>query len=94
MAILFARAQEEAERGNLPRADRYAQLARRLGMRYNVPLPAPYRRLCCRSCGAYLAPGPAATVRLRRARVIVTCKACGRISRYPYLREVRARRRP
>ncbi|MFQ5907453.1 MAG: ribonuclease P protein component 4 [Thermoplasmata archaeon] len=93
MGILFDLAEEEARRGNLPRADRYARLARRLGMRYNVPLPAPHRRRYCRACGAYLAPGAAARVRFRRSRVIVTCRACGRISRYPYRREAQARRR-
>ncbi len=94
MDILFELAGEEAREGNLQRANRYAHLARRLGMRYNVPFPSSYRRRYCRGCGAYLAPGAAARVRLRRSRVVVTCKACGRIARYPFLREVRARRRP
>ncbi|MFQ5919721.1 MAG: ribonuclease P protein component 4 [Thermoplasmata archaeon] len=94
MDILFEMAEEEAHRGNLPRANRYVRLARRLGMRYNVPFSSSYRRRYCRGCGTFLAPGTAATVRLRRSRVVVTCKACGRVARYPYLREVRARRRP
>ncbi len=93
MDILFELAGAEAREGNLHRANRYAHLARRLGMRYNVPFPSSYRRRYCRGCGAYLAPGAAARVRLRRSRVVVTCKACGRISRYPFLREARARRR-
>lgn len=90
--VLFALAEEEAIRGRLPRADRYGQLARRIGMRYNVSLPPHYRRLVCRGCGAYLAPGLAATLRLHRSRVIVTCRSCGRIFRFPYTREVRERR--
>lgn len=94
IAILFGLAEEEARRGNQGRADRYAQLARRIGMRYNVSLPRPFRRFVCRGCGAYLAPGRASRVRVRRARVVVTCHRCGWVHRYPYLREVRARRRP
>ncbi|MDX1534014.1 MAG: ribonuclease P [Thermoplasmata archaeon] len=94
MDVLFELAEEEARRGNLPRSNRYVRLARRLGMRYNVPFPSAHRRRYCRGCGAFLAPGAAARVRLRRARVIVTCRTCGRVSRYPYLREVRGRRRP
>jgi ribonuclease P protein subunit RPR2 len=93
VAILFSLAEEEAVKGNLARADRYAQLARRIGMRYNVSLPTPYRRFYCRSCGSYLAPGSTAAFRVRRSRVIVTCKICGRIYRFPYLREVKERRR-
>jgi ribonuclease P protein subunit RPR2 len=93
MAILFTLAEDEAIKGNLPRASRYAQLARRIGMRYNVPLPSPYRRFFCRTCGSYLAPGSAATFRLHRSRIVVTCKACGRVYRFPYVREARERRR-
>ncbi|MFQ5837232.1 MAG: ribonuclease P protein component 4 [Thermoplasmata archaeon] len=91
--ILFGLAEEEAAKGNRPRAARYAQLARRIGMRYNVPLPSPFRRFFCRTCEGYLDPGSSASVRLRRSRVIITCKACGSIYRYPYLREVKERRR-
>lgn len=91
--VLFRLAEEEARRDKLHRADRYAQLARRIGMRYNVPLPRPYRRRVCRSCGAYLAPGKRATVRLRPSRVVVTCRTCGRVYRYPHRREGRASRR-
>ncbi len=91
--ILFGLAEEEAVRGNLPRATRYAQLARRIGMRYNVPLPSPHRRSICRSCGAYLDPGTSASVRVRHTRVIITCKGCGRILRFPYLQEAKKRRR-
>ncbi len=90
--ILIAMAEEEALGGRLLRADRYGQLARRIGMRYNVSLPSRYRRLVCRGCGTFLAPGTAATVRVRRSRVIVTCKSCGRVYRFPYAREVRERR--
>ncbi len=93
MDILFGLAEKEAAKGNLPRADRYAQLARRVGMRYNVSLPVSYRRLICRGCGAYLATGSAATLRLHRSRVIITCRSCGRISRFPYITEVKERRR-
>ncbi|MFQ5926991.1 MAG: hypothetical protein ACE5MH_06105, partial [Terriglobia bacterium] len=38
MAILFDLAEEEARRGNLPRADRSARLARRLWLQQRVGL--------------------------------------------------------
>ncbi len=91
--LLFSLAEREAVEGNLARATRYAQLARRIGMRYNVPLPRPFRMLYCRGCGGYMAPGSSASVRLRRSKVVVTCRACGRIYRFPYLQEARERRR-
>lgn len=90
--ILFTLAEREALAGNILRANRYAQLARRIGMRYNVPLPSSYRRLFCRKCGSYMLPGRMARVRVRRSRVIVTCQSCGQVYRYPYLREIKERR--
>ncbi|MEE9237257.1 MAG: hypothetical protein V3U52_05660 [Thermoplasmata archaeon] len=102
MEILFRQAEREAirgarsrgarSRGTRSRATRYAQLARRIGMRYNVPLTPAFRRLLCRSCGSYMDPGSNASVRLRRSRVIITCRTCGRIYRFPYLQEIKERR--
>ncbi|MCJ2519731.1 MAG: hypothetical protein LN412_02125 [Candidatus Thermoplasmatota archaeon] len=92
MEILFRQAEREAIRGTRSRATRYAQIARRIGMRYNVPLTPAFRRLLCRSCGSYMDPGSNASVRLRRSRVIITCRTCGRIYRFPYLQEVKERR--
>lgn len=94
MEVLFDLAEGEALRGRGARADRYARRARRIGMRYNVPLPKAARLRLCRRCGSFLLPGKTATVRLRPSRVVVTCRACGGVYRYPYLREKRGRRAP
>jgi ribonuclease P protein subunit RPR2 len=93
MEWLFRLAHEEALGGRLERANRYAALARRIGMRYNVPLPRKYRGRVCKGCHRYLLPGVTARVRLGRGRVVVTCAACGRTARHGYGREQKARRR-
>ncbi len=92
IATLFQRAEGEARGGNLHRADRYVELARRLGMRYNVGIPRPLRRRFCKGCHGYLLPGRTSTVRVHRGRVIVHCLRCGDIHRIPHARETKARR--
>jgi ribonuclease P protein subunit RPR2 len=90
--ILFRLAEKQALGGNLPRANRYAALAAKIGMRYNVRVPAAFKRRYCRTCHAYLLPPRSARVRVARGRVVVTCLACGAVQRVPYRREQKAAR--
>jgi ribonuclease P protein subunit RPR2 len=77
IADLFALAEREAERPDGRLADRYVQLARRVGTRYNVRLPTEYRELYCRKCSAYWVEGRTVRTRLRGNRRVRTCLACG-----------------
>lgn len=90
---LFRLAEAEALKANDARANRYAGLARRIGMRYNVRLPSEFKRRVCKGCHAYLLPPRTARVRVGESRVTTTCLACGTVMRFPYLREQKARRR-
>lgn len=90
---LFTLAEREALRGNWTRADRYVELARNIGMRYNVPMGPLNRLRLCRGCHAFLMPSVTAKIRVGRDRVTGTCLRCGRVTRFPYLRERRERRR-
>lgn len=90
---LFALAESEALAGNFPRADRYVDLARRIGMRYNVRLPSAFKRRVCKGCRAFLLPPKTARVRIGDSRVVTTCLKCGTVMRFPYLREQKAKRR-
>ncbi len=87
MGILFGLAEKEALQGHAARARRYVDLARRLGMRYNVRVPAEYKRRFCKACLAYLVPSVNARVRVGRGRVVVTCLVCGAIQRLPFRAE-------
>jgi len=85
-------AERAALAGNEARAARYGGLARRLGMRYQAPVPGPLKRRVCPGCDAYLLPGRTARVRVDGGKTSITCAACGRIQRVPFRREQRARR--
>ena len=83
IALLFGEAERAARRGRMDLADRYVALARQVGMRYNVPLPAHMRRRACRGCHGYLLPGTTSRVRLNRGRASITCLRCGHVTRIP-----------
>jgi ribonuclease P protein subunit RPR2 len=81
--ILMIEADQAALAGKLEHADRFVDLARRVGMRYNVRVPTSYRRRFCRGCYRYLQPGASSRTRLGRGRVVTTCLRCGHVSRIP-----------
>jgi len=90
--VLFGLAEKEALGGNWARADRYVGLARTIGMRYNVPPSSEHRRKFCRGCHTFMLPSVTARVRVGGGKVAYTCIKCGRVSRFPYIRERRERR--
>jgi ribonuclease P protein subunit RPR2 len=81
VVILLDEARKAAGSGKRERAKRYVFLARRLGMRYNVSMPATHRRWLCAACGTYLVPGANASVRLRRQRIVILCLECNAVKR-------------
>ena len=85
ISILFALA-----RGKLKEepelAQRYAKLAREIGMHYKVRLPLEYRRMICKNCKEFILPGVNCRVRTRTRReshVVITCLKCGGQTRIP-----------
>ncbi len=83
---LFEEAKKAASDERMDRADRYVELARKLGMRYNVSLISQYRRRICKKCYSYMHPGVSCRVRLRDGMLITKCNRCGTINRYVYQR--------
>jgi ribonuclease P protein subunit RPR2 len=92
MTTLFQLAESEALHRHAGRARRYVELARKIGMRYNVRVPARFKRSFCKKCLAFLLPSVSARVRVGGGRIVVTCNTCGAVQRYPYRREQKARR--
>ena len=86
MGLLMVQADRAALAGRMEMADRYVDMARRIGMRYNVRLPRALRRRFCRGCYRYLHPGVTSRTRFKRGRLVTTCLRCGHISRIPLAR--------
>ena len=85
--ILFDLAEEEALAHNLQRATRYVDLARKIGMRYNVRVPKQYRRKYCKHCHSFLLPSVNARVRIQGNKLIVFCENCGGFMRMPLVKK-------
>jgi ribonuclease P protein subunit RPR2 len=85
--ILFNLAEEEAKAHKFQRANRYVDLARKIGMRYNVRVPSQYKRRYCKFCHSYLVPSVNSRVRIRGKRIVVFCEKCAGTMRIPIVRE-------
>lgn len=83
LAILLEMAEQRALSGEMGLADRYAQLARRIGMRYNIPMPRGFNLRFCRRCMCYLVPGKNARFRTSAGRLSRQCLGCGSVYRMP-----------
>jgi len=91
--ILFREAEKRAKEGRFELANRYVEIARKISMKYLVRIPKEYRVRYCKKCLSYLLPGKNCRVRISKHRVIVTCLNCGNVKRYPYIRELKERRK-
>ncbi len=71
------------------RSRRYIQLARKIGLRYNVRLSKELKRKFCKNCNSLLVPGLSSQVRIKSKEKIVEikCLNCGKVYRYPYSRK-------
>ena len=83
--ILFTEAEARFdERPDL--SNRYVEIARKLGMKYNVSIPLLFRRRFCKKCKKYLRAGKNSKVRLnpKEKCVNVFCLECGTVMRIGY----------
>ncbi len=82
--ILFEEAKKAASKGKIDRSNRYAELARKIGMRHNISLDSRFKRRICENCHSYLHPGKTCGVRLKEGMLISKCFKCGTINRFKY----------
>ena len=83
--ILFSNADKEFKK-HPERSKRYAELARKISLRYNVRLSKEDKRKFCKSCNTWLKPGITSKVRLdKKTKTInIICLNCKKVYRYPY----------
>ena len=80
---LFKLAEKYALQDRLELSDRYVFLARKISMRYLVPMPRGFKRRFCKHCYSYLLPGVNCRVRIHRSNVVTYCHNCKRYMRMP-----------
>ncbi len=90
---LFKQAERRAFENRMELASRYIYLARKISMRYLVRIPKKFKRRFCKHCYSYLIPGKNCRVRLKKHKIVITCLNCKNIMRYPYLKEIKLKRK-
>jgi len=81
--ILFKEAQKVyKKRPDL--ANRYVQIARKISMKVNVPIPVKYKRKFCKHCYSYFIPGKTLRVRQHKGRTIYYCLKCKKFMRFKH----------
>ena len=80
---LFSIAKDCAFAGMLNLSDRYVKLARKISMKYLVPIPVEYTRQFCKHCYCYLLPSSNCRVRIHHSIIITYCSNCKKFNRIP-----------
>ena len=80
---LFEIAEENALSGKFVLANRYVELARKISMRYLVPITKEYKLRFCKHCYAYLLPNVNSRVRVNKSKIVIHCNNCKKFMRIP-----------
>ncbi len=75
---------EKEFRKHPARSQRYVELARKIGTRYNVRLTKVQKRKFCKNCNTVLKPGVTFEQRTHNGKIIIKCRKCNKIYRYPF----------
>jgi len=80
---LFSMAEENALNNKINLANRYVQIARKISMKYLVPIPPKYKRRFCKHCYHYLLPNITSRIRIHRGKIVIFCFNCKKYERFP-----------
>ena len=81
---LFKLAEQNAEINRLDLANRYIEIARKISMRYLLPISNEYKQSYCKHCYSYLKPSINCRIRIHNKRIIIYCNNCRKFTRRPY----------
>ena len=90
--ILFAEA-DTMFKEDSKLSDKYVKLARKISMKYKVKIPSELKKRYCKHCYSFLKQSKNCKVRLKEGKVLYHCLVCGKIMRFPYIKEQKARRK-
>jgi ribonuclease P protein subunit RPR2 len=84
--ILLNEAKKAAKQRKFDFANRYAKLAKLIGMRYTVRLKPEQKRKICKYCDSFLLPGVTCDVKIdtKNHKIKIICGFCKKIIRLPY----------
>ena len=80
---LFIMAEHCALSGKLKLADRYVEIARKISMKYLIPIPKQYKRSFCKHCYSYFLPDVTCRFRIHHGKLVVYCLKCEKYTRIP-----------
>jgi len=80
---LFSMAEHSALNDKLELSNRYVQLARKLSMKYLVPIPLEFKRRFCKHCYSYLLPSVNSRYRVHNKHLVIFCSNCNKYTRLP-----------
>ncbi|MBU0498198.1 MAG: ribonuclease P [Candidatus Thermoplasmatota archaeon] len=83
ITMLLQQAEQMAMTGRFTYANRYVELARKISMRYLVPIPPEFKQHICSHCYHYLLPGRTVRTRIHRGQLISYCLHCHQFMRMP-----------
>lgn len=65
-------------------AHRYAQLIRKIQLKFKIKLPLYVKRRICKKCDHFLKPGENCKIRTKEGKIIIHCLDCKHMMRIPY----------
>ncbi len=80
---LFLLAENKALSGNFSIANRYVSIARKLSMKYLVPIPKEFKHRFCKHCYYFLLPYFNSRFRVHRGKLVIYCNNCKKYTRIP-----------
>lgn len=80
---LFLLAENKSHENDFALANRYVFLARKISMKYLIPIPAEFKRRYCKHCYSYLLPSVNSRYRLHDKRLVIFCFNCKKYTRLP-----------
>jgi len=80
---LFYLSEQKAREDRLDLSNRYVEIARKISMRYLVPIPSEFKRRFCKHCYSFLIPNKNCRIRINRGKVIIYCDNCKKYTRIP-----------
>ena len=80
---LFDIAEKSAFEGKISLANRYVNIARKISMKYLVPIPREYKRCFCKHCYSFMLPNVTSRVRINKGKIVLYCFKCKNYTRIP-----------